>query len=723
MLRRSLGRSGSDGLMKAAPSRQSLRRNQWRTETELLAGASGAGVGPIGILALQHALQRESNGPESGSLLQLAALDKESYSFIRSTGSGQSTPSEVPTLSRLRPRNDTPECSRGSSPIMPRIVPDLFRAASQEELSKAVQPGPTKRGHVPKRSTFPQVMPTNSSLRPPALQLAPPRVVSSTNNADAWNGSVGGQAVHGANHPNKLVSAFWKSRPKGAEASVGFEGPHQVEKGGSQQRLNGLAGDSSIRQDSYHFTTNGSITLEGFDLTITQSGMRHSSDPTLTSPLRAKSEVPMDQRLVLLGKLGKGASGMVYKAFDLITLKLVAIKVIPIHCRAQRRQLVHELCSLYDSLKATPGSPASAGSRDSGRSEIVEFLDAFAQKEDGSVSLMVEYMDGGSLQDLADKGGCQDEATLAQMARQCLRGLSFLHDSQQLHRDIKPANILINHKGRCKVSDFGITRKLGRGEDGLEPSGGSSQGYRISAVPVPAWTLPDIHPLTELYLNWLFVWRLRTSLTHANTFIGTTTYMSPERIMGLDYSYESDIWSLGLSLLSTCLGRLPLDTKNGFWTVLSAIRDEPAPALPEDGDWSDDIRSFISLCLTKEPELRPDCTTLLKHPFVAAAETSLQDEMAPVEMKGVVRDHQLLELEEVLEGVAQHLADTAAKGKKGIEEVLLGLTAVRDSDSTASPALAGLADQLSLPEEACRQKAGAMVERLITNGADSQATL
>jgi serine/threonine protein kinase len=56
---------------------------------------------------------------------------------------------------------------------------------------------------------------------------------------------------------------------------------------------------------------------------------------------------------------------------------------------------------------------------------------------DATVSLMVEYMNGGSLQSIADSGGCDDPATLASIASQTLKGLRFLHRGQHLHRDIK----------------------------------------------------------------------------------------------------------------------------------------------------------------------------------------------------------------------------------------------------------------------------------------------
>ncbi|CAN0468076.1 unnamed protein product, partial [Discosporangium mesarthrocarpum] len=211
----------------------------------------------------------------------------------------------------------------------------------------------------------------------------------------------------------------------------------------------------------------------------------------------------MSERLVILGKLGQGATGVVYKAFDLLDLRLVAIKVIPVHDKSKRRQMVHELTALYEGLHVTRGHDGTRtsygqgvgmlgrvergvmGGRQGwgwdqeqgerwvhgggggkgrvplGRESVVDFIDAFATMEEATMSLVVEYMDGGSLQDLVDSGGCQDEDVLAQLALGGLRGLSFLHSCRKIHRDIKPANLLLNRRGEVKLSDFGISRTLG----------------------------------------------------------------------------------------------------------------------------------------------------------------------------------------------------------------------------------------------------------------------
>ncbi|CAE7652805.1 MKK1, partial [Symbiodinium microadriaticum] len=150
-------------------------------------------------------------------------------------------------------------------------------------------------------------------------------------------------------------------------------------------------------------------------------------------------------------------------------------------------------------------------------------------------------MDGGSLQDVVDGGGCADETVLANIAAQTLEGLHFLHQHQHIHRDMKPANVLINLDGSVKVSDFGILRRVD----------------------------PEVDREHQVA-----------------TFIGTTAYMAPERIDGDTYSYPSDIWAFGLTMLTLSLGYLPINVAGGFWSILESIRDKPPPSLPVGGSWS-----------------------------------------------------------------------------------------------------------------------------------------
>lgn len=226
--------------------------------------------------------------------------------------------------------------------------------------------------------------------------------------------------------------------------------------------------------------------------------------------------------------------------------------------------------------------------------------------------------------DLVDAGGCQDEETLGHMALQALRGLSFLQASKIIHRDLKPSNLLLNRRGELKIADFGLARTPVHGRSSGESgcpmmSVGACQGSNVFVSATPAvgcnmgcsqkyerdrlfprgrsatesedgdgktnrlgLTEPAESEYVQLRQGVESVKKAEDTqfggvtgahaLHRAHTFVGTVAYMSPERINGDGYSYPADVWSLGMTLLTTALGKLPVDTKDGFWGVLHSIR-------------------------------------------------------------------------------------------------------------------------------------------------------
>ena len=170
--------------------------------------------------------------------------------------------------------------------------------------------------------------------------------------------------------------------------------------------------------------------------------------------------------LLMLEELGHGAGGKVYKALYMPTFMLVAVKVIRVHDQKKRHQMVRELKSLYLNFVplATAAFPSTSAATSSvaraACEELVIFYDAYTNPELGSVSIVLEYMDGGSLEDYVQsaingdggKEGCLSEKEIANVAACGLKGLAFLHEHHQLHRDIKLSNMLINSQGQVKVS-------------------------------------------------------------------------------------------------------------------------------------------------------------------------------------------------------------------------------------------------------------------------------
>jgi len=175
--------------------------------------------------------------------------------------------------------------------------------------------------------------------------------------------------------------------------------------------------------------------------------------------------------------IGKGSAGLVFKGLYKRLGVPVAIKSINIYEKEKRRQLLNDLKSLT----------ALSKMREDGIISIpCDFLVNFhgGYLDDGTVKLVLELMDKGSLRDLIKKRLILSEGIVALVAVQVLSGLSYLHNvARQAHLDIKPENILINSQGLVKLSDFGISRDF-----------------------------EDSHILMK-------------------TVMGTMTYMSPERIM------------------------------------------------------------------------------------------------------------------------------------------------------------------------------------------------
>nr|CCA21456.1 serine/threonine protein kinase putative [Albugo laibachii Nc14] len=353
----------------------------------------------------------------------------------------------------------------------------------------------------------------------------------------------------------------------------------EVDEASAQTFEDGLQLDLRIAEEdvkkSYSVSSSG--TFDAAPFRIRQDGLicspslvrGHLPGDTESSAGRKLSSVhTIRKQFIKLSVLGRGASGVVHKVIHLPSLMLVAIKDIPVYECAKRHQLITEIKTLYNNLSTLSDESTTKAPRTLAPCpEIVCLYDAFMNPNEGYVSIVVEYMDGGSLQDIVDSGGCKSERVLANIAQCVLRGLSHLHNKHQLHRDIKPSNLLINHFGEVKISDFGIAREM---ED---------------------------------------------SMAKATTFVGTLTYMSPERIASEEYSYKSDVWSLGLSLLTCALGEFPYSSRNGYWELLHKIRNEPPPILPR-GSFSVTFRDFMEKCLAKNEVERWNVKQLLDHPFI-----------------------------------------------------------------------------------------------------------
>nr|BAC56235.1 putative PBS2 like MAPK kinase [Neurospora crassa] len=259
----------------------------------------------------------------------------------------------------------------------------------------------------------------------------------------------------------------------------------------------------------------------------------------------------------VMDELGKGNYGTVYKVRH---SKVMAMKEIRLELDESKfSTILKELVILHEC--ASP--------------YIIDFYGAFYQE--GAVYMCIEYMDGGSIDKLY--AGGIPENVLRKITYATIMGLKCLkEDHNIIHRDVKPTNILVNTNGQVKICDFGVSGNL------------------VASI--------------------------------AKTNIGCQSYMAPERISGGGmsaaggaaagtYSVQSDIWSLGLTIIECAMGRYPYppEVSSTIFSQLSAIVEGDPPGLPSEG-YSGTAQDFVKSCLNKIPAKRHTYPMLLMHPWI-----------------------------------------------------------------------------------------------------------
>ena len=307
----------------------------------------------------------------------------------------------------------------------------------------------------------------------------------------------------------------------------------------------------------------GAVSSEATDGGASSSCLGTSSSTVATSIIEPLEQADLafgvseihHADLKVLHNIGHGSSGVVQKVLHTPSDSVLALKIIPVEADETKRK------QILLELKTL---------HESMHESIVSFYGAFFRE--GAVHVCLEYMDA-SLLDVARSEGCAlPEPVLAGITRPVLQGLVYLHrERHMIHRDIKPANVLVDVNGHVKLADFGVSGELGH------------------------------------------------TLAKCASWVGTVHYMSPERIQGSCYSYDSDVWSLGITLLELGNGAFPYPPERGgrrlsFWDLLDAIVESPPPTPP--AHFGAPFHNFITACLQKEPSARASSSQLLGHPML-----------------------------------------------------------------------------------------------------------
>jgi len=183
------------------------------------------------------------------------------------------------------------------------------------------------------------------------------------------------------------------------------------------------------------------------------------------------------------------------------------------------------------------------------------------------LKVVMEYLEGGTLTEAVES--CKfEENQVAYVARETLKGISYLHSKGFAHRDLKSANVMMSIDGDVKLIDFGLCVDASRTNKRM---------------------------------------------------VGSPFWIPPEMILRLPHGIEADIWSFAICLLEMVNSKPP-NRKSPLKAMFVTATGEP-PTADSPKDWSDDLHYFLSLCLKKNTAERATADQLLSHPFLKRAAT------------------------------------------------------------------------------------------------------
>ncbi|XP_054245093.1 serine/threonine-protein kinase 10 [Indicator indicator] len=258
----------------------------------------------------------------------------------------------------------------------------------------------------------------------------------------------------------------------------------------------------------------------------------------------------------VVGELGDGAFGKVYKAKNKESGALAAAKVIETKSEDELEDYMVEI-----EILATCNHP-----------HIVKLLGAFYW--DGKLWIMIEFCPGGAVDATMlelDRG--LTEPQIQVICRQMLEALRYLHSKKIIHRDLKAGNVLLTQDGDIKLADFGVSAKNMK-----------TLQKRDSFIGTPYWMAPEV--------------------------------VMCETMKDTPYDYKADIWSLGITLIEMAQIEPPHHELNPMRVLLKIAKSDP-PTLSCPSKWSLEFRDFLKTALDKNPETRPSAAQLLEHPFVS----------------------------------------------------------------------------------------------------------
>ncbi|OAD52044.1 STE20-like serine/threonine-protein kinase [Eufriesea mexicana] len=257
----------------------------------------------------------------------------------------------------------------------------------------------------------------------------------------------------------------------------------------------------------------------------------------------------------MIGELGDGAFGKVYKAQHRQTHQLAAAKMCALEGEDDLSDFMIEIDILSECKHPN----------------VVELHEAYFIE--GKLWMLIEYCDGGAVDSImVELAKALTEPQIAYICQHMAKGLAFLHKSKVIHRDLKAGNVLLTMAGGVKLADFGVSAK---NKHTLQK--------HDTFIGTPYWMAPEV-VLCETFRD------------------------NP-------YDFKVDIWSLGITLIEFAQMEPPNHEMSPMRVLLKIQKSDP-PKLDQPGKWSKDFNDFIAKALIKDPTSRPTADELLKHPFI-----------------------------------------------------------------------------------------------------------
>ncbi len=257
-------------------------------------------------------------------------------------------------------------------------------------------------------------------------------------------------------------------------------------------------------------------------------------------------------RYEVLGRAGAGGMAEVYRARDELLGREVALKVLS-------ERFAHD-SSFIERFRREAQSAANLS-----HPNIVSLYDYGS--DDGSYFIVMEYIDGQAVSEIIASEAPLLPERAADIASDVAGALQRAHTAGLVHRDIKPGNIMITSNGQTKVTDFGIARALGHGEQ---------------------------------------------TMTQTGMVIGTASYLSPEQAQGNPVDARSDVYSLGCVLYEMLTGRVPFAGDTPLSIAYKHVREEAQPPSRLNPDVPAELDAITLKALAKNPDNRYDSASKMQ---------------------------------------------------------------------------------------------------------------